>query len=214
MSGLRPFDLDTLPDEPWRNGGGRTRPIASERLAADRGPIDEDSLGADWRLSVATIDRSGPFSMFPGVGRHSLLLAGGPLALTAEDLSRLELRKAGDIVRYAGEWPWHADVTREGTPVQLLNLMTRRATARGRLRAVDADTVLTGQALALLVIRGQWSVRDARSGQAMIRSARTGAISPSCHPPREGGPAEPLHRWMLQRLTPSGLIATIEVEPT
>ena len=214
MSGLQAFDLDTLPDEPWRNGGGRTRPLASERLAPDRGAIDADSLAADWRLSVATIDRSGAFSVFAGVERHSLLVAGGPLALTAEGKTPLSLNQTGDIASYAGELTWRADVAGNAAPVQLLNLMTRRATARGRLLAVDADTVLSGQALALLVISGQWSVRDARSGQAMIRSARTGATSPSRHAPGgDGAPATP-HRWALQRLTPTGLIATIEVEPT
>ena len=51
--------------QPWANGGGTTRELAA---AGD---------GA-WRISLADIDRDGPFSLFPG--RHRLLtLVDGPV---------------------------------------------------------------------------------------------------------------------------------------
>jgi hypothetical protein len=62
---------DAIPPQPWRNGGGATR----ELLAWPAGP--------DWRLriSLADIDRDGPFSPFPGVKRHFAVLQGGGVRL-------------------------------------------------------------------------------------------------------------------------------------
>ena len=44
----------------WKNGGGMTREILRE--PAEPTPFD-------WRLSLATIDSSGPFSAFAGYQR-------------------------------------------------------------------------------------------------------------------------------------------------
>ncbi|MBH9552001.1 HutD/Ves family protein [Inhella gelatinilytica] len=69
------LDIDSLPAQAWRNGGGATREV----LAWPAGP--------DWRvrLSVADIDRDGPFSPFPGVQRHFAVLSGGGVALRWAD---------------------------------------------------------------------------------------------------------------------------------
>lgn len=61
-----------VPAQPWRNGGGVTR----ELLAWPAG--DEWQL----RVSVADIDRSGPFSAFPGVSRWFVVLEGAGVVLT------------------------------------------------------------------------------------------------------------------------------------
>lgn len=52
---------------PWANGGGVTRTIL-DRSSAEGGPL--------WRLSLATIDRAGPFSPLPGLVRHFALVEG------------------------------------------------------------------------------------------------------------------------------------------
>ncbi|MCB2071086.1 MAG: HutD family protein, partial [Ottowia sp.] len=70
MSGLQPFALADLPAEPWKNGGGRTRTVAT--WPAGAGLSDFDA-----RVSVATIAASGPFSRFPGIDRQIVLLSGG-----------------------------------------------------------------------------------------------------------------------------------------
>jgi len=57
---------------PWKNGGGVTRELF--RL----GPPEAMQL----RLSQATVSRSGPFSAYPGLARHLVLLEGEGLALT------------------------------------------------------------------------------------------------------------------------------------
>jgi uncharacterized protein len=58
--------FDSTVPQPWRNGGGRTR-----ELLAWPGRDD-------WqlRISVADIDRDGPFSPFPGVERWFAVLEG------------------------------------------------------------------------------------------------------------------------------------------
>lgn len=59
----------------WRNGGGLTRQIVRIGGEADYA----------WRASVARVDRSGPFSAFPGYVRVIALVEGGPLHLSFPD---------------------------------------------------------------------------------------------------------------------------------
>jgi len=58
--------------QPWRNGAGTTIELARD----DR---HERWL---WRLSVADVDRSGPFSDFTGYRRTIMLLDGGGMTLS------------------------------------------------------------------------------------------------------------------------------------
>lgn len=60
---------------PWKNGGGVTREIARQ----------VDGAQPYWRLSLATVDRSGPFSILPGCERIILLLEGQPMSLHFDD---------------------------------------------------------------------------------------------------------------------------------
>ncbi len=66
--------LTTKP-QPWRNGAGQTREIAV-------GPQDDGAPG--WRVSLAEVERAGPFSDFPGMQRI-FTLADGELALLTVD---------------------------------------------------------------------------------------------------------------------------------
>lgn len=64
-------DSNHVAPQPWRNGGGQTR----ELLAWPP--------GGEWqlRVSVANIDRDGPFSAFPGVQRWFAVLSGAGVQL-------------------------------------------------------------------------------------------------------------------------------------
>jgi environmental stress-induced protein Ves len=68
---LHRVQLRDCPPQPWRNGGGLTR----ELLAWPR--------PGDWRVrvSVARIERDGPFSAFDGVQRCFAVLRGNGVAL-------------------------------------------------------------------------------------------------------------------------------------
>lgn len=58
-------------EEPWRNGGGSTREIAA--LPGPHGPV--------WRLSMARVEADGPFSVFSGVTRTIMVMAGDEMSL-------------------------------------------------------------------------------------------------------------------------------------
>lgn len=60
-----------VPPQTWRNGGGRTRELLAWPHAHD------------WavRVSVAVVERDGPFSAFPGVQRWLAVLQGAGLHL-------------------------------------------------------------------------------------------------------------------------------------
>ena len=56
---------------PWRNGGGVTRELAVWPAQGEWA----------WRMSVAEVDRSGPFSRFEGIERWLAVLQGNGVQL-------------------------------------------------------------------------------------------------------------------------------------
>lgn len=68
------FDLATTPSMPWKNGGGSTQELACWPPGADMNSFE-------WRVSLATVDRPGPFSVFPAIDRQIMLLGGDGLHL-------------------------------------------------------------------------------------------------------------------------------------
>lgn len=65
--------------EPWRNGGGVTREIASHPKAASA----QDGAW-DWRVSIAEVATAGAFSKFPGMERVLTVIDGELLLLTVD----------------------------------------------------------------------------------------------------------------------------------
>lgn len=117
--------------EPWRNGGGSTAVIATGRHGSRAGG---DRVDWDWRLSLATIDRPGPFSRLPAVARHLALVTGGPLLLRIAGREQ-PLSRSGAAVRFRGGDP--VEALPGGLPAQVLNLMWRPEHLHGRLEAID-----------------------------------------------------------------------------
>lgn len=115
---------------PWKNGGGHTKQLAMFPIAASL--ADPFS----WRLSLAEISLSGPFSTLPGYDRHIVQLSGSPLRLDhgkdgAKDLT-LEQPYffSGDLSTSC--------ILRNG-PAQDINLMVRRDVACGDLQVISMD---------------------------------------------------------------------------
>ncbi|MBY0468469.1 MAG: HutD family protein [Burkholderiaceae bacterium] len=194
--------LDALPDEPWRNGGGRTRTIAVQ-------PRDTGEPPWDWRISVATIEQSAPFSAFPGVDRASVLLGAGCLELGADGEPTVRLHQPGDAAVYRGDARWQAEVHRVGPPLSLLNVMTRRGAATARLQTVREDTTLSGQALAVLVVEGHWRVIEPTDtggcpGDTWLLSAGHGAV-------REARPTRAIASGRIERLSKGGWLAAVTI---
>ena len=100
---------------PWKNGGGVTREIAVYR-----------SQGAPlWRLSVASIERDGPFSDFTGYDRTIVPLQGHGVILDLSNGERAVLDRPFRPFPFAGEL--HVDCRLIDGPVRDFNVMTRRA---------------------------------------------------------------------------------------
>ena len=66
--------LEEVAPSPWRNGGGVTRELIAW-------PTPQDW---DWRISVAEIEKDGPFSRFEGVERWFAVLGGAGVRLTLD----------------------------------------------------------------------------------------------------------------------------------
>jgi environmental stress-induced protein Ves len=78
---------------PWKNGGG----ITHEAL---RVPLAGDTFR--WRVSVAQIDVSGPFSNFAGYQRRMVLLRGSGVRLTFDGSQQKDLLAVGDLAEFDG----------------------------------------------------------------------------------------------------------------
>ena len=78
---------------PWKNGGGTTH-------EAIRVPPQGSHFR--WRVSVAHIVASGPFSDFAGYNRKMVLLRGSGVSLTFGDGRQTVLREVGELVEFSG----------------------------------------------------------------------------------------------------------------
>jgi len=108
---------------PWKNGGGITH-------EAMRVPERGDAFR--WRVSVAHIDVSGPFSDFAGYARTMVLLRGAGIALKLSDGTRRIMRAAGDLAQFDGALGVESELL--NGPCVDLNLMTSNAMGPVRAR--------------------------------------------------------------------------------
>lgn len=122
MTLLIPFA--SLEPAPWKNGGGSTTEIA---IAPPGAGLDR----FDWRISLATIAASGPFSAFPGVDRTLALVDGPGVTLDIGEEGRFILSEQDPIVEFSGESTVMA--TLEDSATTDFNVMTRRARCHHRL---------------------------------------------------------------------------------
>ncbi|QIV87864.1 HutD/Ves family protein [Glutamicibacter mishrai] len=99
-----------LPTQPWKNGKGVSRTLFS----------DSNSQGAwSWKVSIAEISQSQPYSQYPGIDRVQVALGPGEIDLEV-DGERHRLR-AGEQIAFAGED--EVSVAPLGTGFLALNLM-------------------------------------------------------------------------------------------
>ncbi|WP_377702104.1 HutD family protein [Pseudoduganella sp. UC29_71] len=103
---------------PWKNGGGSTTEIA---IAPNGATFDN----FDWRISLATISQSGPFSLFPGIDRTLTLVNGPCVVLDVGNERKVALSEREPVVAFPGEIAVSATVS-DG-PTTDFNVMTRRA---------------------------------------------------------------------------------------
>jgi environmental stress-induced protein Ves len=138
-----------LEPAPWKNGGGSTTEIAIAPVGAS---LDR----FDWRISLATIAASGPFSCFPGVDRTLALVEGAGAVLDIGDEGRFVLSEEDPIVEFAGESAVMATLTLG--PTTDFNVMTQRGRCHHRLgrRVLDgtSDFAPRGDVTVLFLAEG------------------------------------------------------------
>ncbi len=143
---------------PWKNGGGITHEIA--RSAASAVP--------SWRLSVATIERDGPFSDFSGYDRTIVPIAGEGFVLTIDGEREVRLDRLFEPFSFAGESHVACALVR-GTSRDF-NVMTRRGAYVQRVRAVAlVDRPLLLQGTFVFVAAG---MAEATAGGACVRASQ------------------------------------------
>lgn len=174
---LTPADCRRMP---WKNGGGHTLEVACE-------PPGAGTTSFVWRVSVADVERDGPFSAFPGVDRTLVLLDGNGMRLTG-GAGPLEVRTPFEPVRFAGEAALHCTLV--AGPTRDFNLMVRRGAARGDVVVVRDAGRAFAPATAVVcyaasgacrcVLAGHAPIAVA-SGHTLLAVAEAGAATPALH---------------------------------
>ena len=120
---IHSVSLADVAAQPWRNGGG----VTQELLAW---PVE--AAASDWqlRISVARIDRSGPFSAYPGVERWFAVVQGEGVVLRFAN-RRVMLGAGSEPVRFEGAAA--PDCGLLDGPTQDINLMVRSDAGRGAM---------------------------------------------------------------------------------
>jgi len=172
---LRRSSFKTIP---WRNGGGITH-------EAIRVPATGDSFR--WRISVAEIGASGPFSDFRGYQRKMVLLRGLGLSLSFADGEQRRLQQVGDLVEFDGARGAHCELL--AGPCVDLNLMVADAIPGVRARVQNLNAALAV---------------EARAGESLMIFAISGAVLIA--PP--SGAVETLDPWDLALVSQSEPAAT------
>lgn len=117
--------------QPWRNGGGLTREVVSY-------PPGSSLEDFDWRLSLAEVEKPGPFSLFPGVDRFLTVLR-GKLELRFQSGTFAALSSQDrDVLAFSGDDPVVGGPV-DGS-VSDLNLMVKRSRFRGKLEYIGCGT--------------------------------------------------------------------------
>ena len=115
--------------QPWKNGGGVTTQLA----------LHEEGGRWLWRLSLAEVVRSGPFSDFSGYERTIMLLEGEGMELRIDESPGVDLRTPYRPFVFDGAARTACRLL--GGPVKDLNLMVDERRARARVDVIDPDSV-------------------------------------------------------------------------
>ena len=117
---------------PWKNGFGTTTEIAID-------PPDADVGGRfRWRLSIADIQRSGPFSAFPGYQRTIKVISGHGMDLAVADRPARRLERLFDPFVFSGDSA--AECRLLDGPIRDFNLMVERSSLRSHLEVLHLET--------------------------------------------------------------------------
>ena len=120
---LQTVRLDDAAQQPWKNGGGSTRELL----------VWPPQSGAGWvmRISVAEIERDGPFSAFEGIERWFCVLQGAGVVL---GFAQRELICKADDQPLQFDGALAPSCRLVDGPTQDLNVMVKRQLGKGDVR--------------------------------------------------------------------------------
>lgn len=165
------FTVAGLPETPWKNGGGTTCEVACWPAGAG---LD----GFDWRVSIATIAGSGPFSAYAGIDRTIMLLEGEGARLRSRDGSiDRQLDRPLAPFSFPGEAALDCELIGVA-PSRDLNVMVRRDRLCAQVcvvrRAAEFPAAVHGL---LLAVHGDWSLNLRGAGEEDRRPVRLAAAA-------------------------------------
>ena len=109
---------------PWKNGGGVTTEIAIHPPGAS---LEE----FEWRVSLATMAGTGPFSAFAGVDRLMAVVDGRGVRLQIGGGPPVTIARGSEPLLFGGDLP--VDARAVDGIVTILNVMVRRGRCRASL---------------------------------------------------------------------------------
>jgi environmental stress-induced protein Ves len=177
---------------PWKNGGGETAEIAV-------GPAGASLDALDWRVSMARVAASGPFSRFPGIDRTLAVLEGAGIRLSLAGREAVPLGPDTPPFGFSGDDPAEAELI-DG-PIEDLNVMTRRASHRHRLSrlAASAPVSLRREGEFLLVVARGAAARASAAGEAhALAEGATVLLDQRDAPRLEIAPAAPARLYVIE----------------
>lgn len=139
--------------QPWKNGGGSTTELEVE---------PEGGSKFLWRLSIADVERSGPFSDFAGYKRTIMLLEGDGMALTFDGTEPHRIAEPHRPFVFDGGWKTECRLL--GGPVRDLNLMVDRSRAWGSMQVKGLDHPMD------LALAARWELVLGLAGAAEVEA--------------------------------------------
>lgn len=138
---MRHLTRDDFRRTAWKNGGGETVELAVF-------PPGATLEGFDWRISMASVERDGPFSPFPGIDRTILMQSGAGMSLTIDGV---------DTALDVGDQPFsfsgdsHTRCRLLDGPVTDINILSRRSFCSHVVTRIAAIATIIGEAQTLVL---------------------------------------------------------------
>lgn len=146
MSSWNVVALQDVAASPWKNGGGVTRELAVWPAVGDW----------SWRMSVAEVDQSGPFSRFDGIDRWFAVIDGAGVQL---DMAGKNYFLTSVDAPFCFDGAASVDCQLLAGKTVDFNLMVRRNSASGHMQRVSGgfETMVDATKVIAIYARNIWA---------------------------------------------------------
>ena len=152
--------LSDVAPVPWRNGGGVTRELAVSPAHGDW----------HWRMSVAEVEASGPFSRFDGIDRWFAVLEGAGVLLDVQSEVKREVHRitqASAPVYFDGGATTDCSLVDGRT--EDFNLMVRRGSTPARMLRIHSPNNCVLDAPKTIAVYAMNTVATVQFGSKSVR---------------------------------------------